>query len=260
MPNPLLLLSGIGMVLVGLSALYLSRRRLGIPWSVFAFGGVAWLAAFAVKAMMDLAALEAGSLWDPFQGWDALGLLALIGAYLGLRTGLLESGLSYLFLNASDIRKDFRHALAFGIGFGAAEAVFLGVSALIDIGLLLAFPEVLNILPPGAAETVSAQLDMSTLAVVPPILERALVMVIHCFAAVLVFLSASTRRMAYLWMSVGYKAAADGMVPFLAYSLDYTQLANLYLAELPVAALAVAGVLGILWSRARFRREKVVAS
>jgi uncharacterized membrane protein YhfC len=252
MANPLLLLSGVGMIVVGLVFAAYFKKKLATPWKLFIYGGIVWFVAILIKGMMDVALTSELSSYLQ----DAVGvaaMLTLMGVYVGLRTGLLESGLTYLFAENAGIGKGFRKALSFGVGFGSAEAIFLGLSSLVNIGVLLAFPDIITALPDATREMVEAQLSMDTLAVIPPIIERVSVIAIHVFATLLVFLSLERGKTRYLLASIAFKSVVDGIIPWLAYLLDFSKLLDMFLAEVPVVILGLLSLWGVFLVKGRFR-------
>ena len=254
MANPLLLLSGILMIVMGFAFVIYFKRRLKTPWKIFIYGGIIWLVSIILKGAMDVAVTF--QLQNILLGMVGVAVtLTLMGVYFGLRTGLLESGLSYFMVTNSGIRKGFKDALSFGIGFGSAEAIFLGLTTTVNLLVLMTFPQIISSLPAATQEVINSQLSMSTLAVIPPILERLSVMAIHVFATVLLFLSARTGRMRYLWASIGFKAVTDGIIPWVSYLIDYSRLPDLFLAEVPFAILGVVALFGTLRMRKRFGKK-----
>ncbi len=254
MANPFLLLSGAGMILVGIVFPLYFQRRLKTPWRLFVYGAAVWLVAMLIKGIMDIVLTNnLKPLLD--EQWGIPVMLTVMGLYLGIRTGIMESGLSYFVACNSDLRPGYREALSFGIGFGAAEALLLGVSTTINICVLIMFPQIISPLPQGMQETIISQLSMSTLAAIPPVAERIFAITLHVFATLLVFLSLARHDIKYLLASVAFKAAADGMIPWLAYLLDFSKLLDLFLAEVPVGILALASLAGIIKLKKKFRKN-----
>ncbi len=102
--NPFLMLSGIGMMAVAVFAILYWRRKAGAGWKFFLAGAGMWIVAVAVKALMDLTITAAIQQWVLAAGGIG-GLLFGIGLYAGLRTGLFESGFSYIAVLKTNLRK-----------------------------------------------------------------------------------------------------------------------------------------------------------
>jgi uncharacterized membrane protein YhfC len=229
MINPYFALSGIGMMLVGLLPLLWWRYRTLVPWRDFWFGvGI----------------------------YTSVGIAIITGAYVGLRTGFFESGGTYLFALKKKLHKyDFQQAVAFGLGFGGAEAVLLGLISFLNVAVLLAFPQIIDLLPPGQRAAVLAQLTLPTVVVLAPIIERAFTLMIHIFCAVLVIQAVKTRRVEYFLLSFLFKTLTDGMLPMLTLSFDRTSVAGVYSIEAFVVALGAVSLAGMFWLRGKYGKK-----
>ena len=121
MINPAFLLSGVGMILAGMIPVMWWRYRTLVRWRNFWLGSGLWALAISLKLAMDL------TLTPIFVGWlsgiyTAAGIALISGAYVGLRTGFFESGLTYVVGLRTRIRKfGFDEAVALGLGFGAGS-------------------------------------------------------------------------------------------------------------------------------------------
>jgi hypothetical protein len=194
------LLTGSGIVLAGLLPVAYVRLRarrdarssqpsdIRPPWSAFLWGALAWLLggliakAIAAHFMKNLLEHSTG----PRQ-WLALGLL----------TGVFECALVLGFaalVPSLRRRATWPRALAFGVGFGAAEALLLSIDAFL--------PET----PFDAASPAEA-----VVAVVLPIVERLSATAIHAFACALILLTLRTRRQPPFWIALVYKSLVDGV-------------------------------------------------
>ncbi|MBM3304140.1 MAG: YhfC family intramembrane metalloprotease [Candidatus Aenigmarchaeota archaeon] len=251
--NPFLMLAGIGMMAVAIVAVTYWKRKTNVPWKWFGYGALVWVAAIAVKVVMDFTMtppLQSGM----FSLYGMAAAFAAMSFYVGLRTGFLESGFSYLFARkkARKAKITFNEAIAFGIGFGAIEAFLLGLSSFLSILVLFLYPQILDQLDVVTKDMVLSSLSQETLIVVPAIVERIAAIFIHTFAAVLVIASANTKRMKYVWGSVVYKSVTDGMIPLLT-ALAGMGILSSYTIEIPVIVLAVIGYFGILDVKGRFK-------
>ena len=251
--NPFLMLAGMGMMAVAVVAVAWWRRKTKVSWKWFGYGALVWVAAIAVKLAMDL------TISGPIQYGilDLYGMGALIAfasVYVGLRTGLLESGFTYIFAKkkAKKAKITFNEAVAFGIGFGAIEAFLLGLSSFLNIIVIYLYPGILDSLGVVQKDMVLSSLGQSTLIVIPAIVERIATIFIHVFAAALAIASVNTGKMKYIWGSVAYKSVTDGMIPVLLVLAGMGFLSS-YTMEIPIIVLAVIGYFGILDIKKRFK-------
>lgn len=251
--NPFLMLAGIGMMAVAVIAVLYWRIKSKAPWKWFCFGALVWIAAIAVKLAMDMTIsgpMQAGIM----ELYGIPALIAFASVYVGLRTGFLESGFTYVFARskAKKNKIGYREAIAFGIGFGAMEAFLLGLNSFLGILVLYLYPGILDSLGVAQKDILLSSLSQSTLIVIPAILERIAAMLIHAFAALLAILAVNSRKAKYLWGSIAYKAVTDGMIPLLVISLG-SDLLSSYLIEIPVIILGAIGYLGIRKFRGKFK-------
>jgi uncharacterized membrane protein YhfC len=242
MVNPLLLISPIGMILVGLIALFYGRRKTGVAWKYFGFGALLWAIAIGIKLLMDFTVTTPFYLF--LYSYGALVALIGLSLYVGLRTGLLESGLSYLGVKHTSFRTmNLHQALAFGIGFGAFEAIALGVQTLLNLIVLILDPALFATLSPSQ----QASLNAPTIIAFAAIIERAFVLLIHIFTSVLVVLSVTAKMIRYLVYSILFKTLVDGMLPVLTTYIDTSAVAGVYAIEVPIVLLGVIALFGIRW-------------
>jgi uncharacterized membrane protein YhfC len=246
--NPFLMLSGIGMIAVAILAILYWRHKTGTDARFFMAGAGIWLIAIAIKIVLDL------SITAPLEQWmmAAGGLSGLIvGAsiYVGLRTGIIESGFSYIAVIKTWLKKmTFNQAVALGIGFGTVEAILVGFSSFLNILVFVLMPEIIATIPAELQPTLIQQLSASTLMVFPAIIERIAAISIHVFSSVLVVYAVRSSKLKYLAYSIIFKAVVDGILPSLVFALDpATSLAGAYLIEVPIIILGVIGFYGTKW-------------
>jgi len=247
MVNPYLLLAYIGMVLVGLIAVLWWKIKKKVKWKYFCFGSLLWIIAIIIKSIMDF------SISTPLvQGLALYGTVATLvgtGLYVGLRTGFFESGLSYLAVKKTEFRKmKLNEAMAFGIGFGAVEAIVVGALTLISIAAIISDPTLLEALTPEQ----QVALNLPTIVVAAPILERIFVLAVHIFTSLLVIYAVMKRKTNYLLFSILFKTLLDGMVPALIYFFDLNTVSGIYTAEIPVLIFGLVSLYGIRWIVKKF--------
>lgn len=242
--NPYLILSGIGMLLVGAIAPFLWWWRKKIEIKFFLYGLLLWVIAISPKFIMDLTLTN--YLSNYLKGFGDAVYVILAGLYVGLRTGLLESGLSYLIILKTKIKEiNLDQAIAVGIGFGAVEALFLGFSSFMNVLVFLLYPDLINKISESQREVILQQLNQPSIVIPAPILERTFTLIIHIFAILLLFYAIRRTDIRYLLASILYKTAVDGPIPAFKTYLDLSIPQNVYLVELYVAILALIGLLGI---------------
>jgi uncharacterized membrane protein YhfC len=247
MVNPFLLISPLGMILVGVIALFYWRRKTGVVWKYFGFGALIWAIAIGIKLLMDFTVTTPFYLFMYSYG----AFVALIGLslYVGLRTGLLESGLSYLGVKYTRFKNmNLHQALAVGIGFGATEALVLGVQTLLNLIVLIQDPSLAATLSPAQ----QASLNAPTIIAFAAIIERAFVLLIHIFTSVLVVFSVTAKMVRYLIYSILFKTLVDGMLPVLTTYINTSTVAGIYEIEVPVAVLGIIAFFGTRWVMKRY--------
>jgi len=247
MVNSLLLISPIGMLFVGLFAILWWKIKKKVKWKYFAFGALLWFIAIIPKFLMDYTITISILQWLNVYGIVAS--LVIMGLYYGLRTGFFESGFSYMAIIKTRFRKmKLNDALAFGIGFGSIEAIALGCIGLINILVFILNPSLVNLLTPEQ----QTALNLPTIIVAAPVLERLFTLAVHIFSSLLVVYAVIKRKINYLFVSILLKTLLDGMVPTLSYYFNLTTVYGIYLAEIPVLIIGVISFYGIRWITKKF--------
>jgi uncharacterized membrane protein YhfC len=234
----------------GAMTIWYLKSRTGIQY--FLIGGILWAGAIGIKLAMDLtitqpieAALSASL--------PVLAVLVIMSMYVGLRTGFLESGITYLVVKHTSLsRSGFREAVALGIGFGGTEAIVLGFLSFMSVLSFLLVPDLQATLPPD----VLAQFSASFIPV--PIVERFFTLFIHVFAVVLVVYAVRSRELLWLWLSIFVKTITDGPLPLFNYYLKPFGVLAFIPIEVYVAALGIISVAGLIWLKKKFLRLPVL--
>ncbi|HOS78719.1 MAG TPA: YhfC family glutamic-type intramembrane protease [Anaerolineae bacterium] len=241
--TPLALLGGVGMVLVAAGYVaYAGKRRLN--WGYLGLGALAWGVTVALKFLwaVPLNAPIYNALTGALPESIAMPLFYI---YVGLLTGMTEVLLTWLVVRYTRLGQvPWGKALAFGIGFGAVEALLLGFSSLSSIITALAMPEALptDVLTQLAAAN-------NPLWGVAPIVERFFTCLIHIFCNVALFYGAVKKEARWFWLSFLFKSGIDAVAAF-AQLWGLTELWRIWLIE---ALVVVWGLLG--WWGARWVRE-----
>ena len=229
----------------GAMAFWYLKYRTGIEY--FFIGGILWAVAVGVKLAMDLTItlpLQAALLVN----LPVLAVVAIMSLYVGLRTGFLESGITYLAVRYTSLSgSGFNEAVALGIGFGGTEAIVLGAFSLMNVLALLLVPELQASLTPD----VLAQFSVAFIPV--PIVERLFTLFIHIFAVVLVVYAVRSGELLWLWLSILLKTITDGPLPLFNYYLGSSGVLSVLPVEAYVAALGIISLAGLVWIGKRFR-------
>jgi uncharacterized membrane protein YhfC len=187
------------MILVAVGPVRYWQRDKPSLWPAVWWGVLAWTASLALKAAAGLPMMPF------FQRHADEPVIWLCG---GLLTGVFECVPPLLLILKTRLRRaDFNGAVAFGLGFGGAEAFLMGTVALVQTMLLVAFPDHI---PTGVRDALLKQFARSSLAaILLSIVERALALAAHCLASVLLIYAVRTRRQLWFWLSFAYKTLID---------------------------------------------------
>lgn len=228
------LISGFGMILVGVGFVFYWIRAARVPLLPFLWGALLWVITVAIKFAVAIPFNR------PLLKYFILALHPVTGGiafsvYVGLLTGIFECGLCYLVIRLTFMREyDFNHAIAFGIGFGAIEAILLGLVALIKV------------LVPGHPAGVVPLVSISI-----PIVERFFTILVHVFSAVLIFYSIRYRKFSYFLLSFFTKTAMDGFAGWFSLNFKFTP-ANLWMAEGVVTVFGIFSFIGSIWIKKKY--------
>ena len=247
--NPFLILSGIGMMLVGILPPIYWQKKKSIEPKYFLFGGAVWFIAILVKLVMDLTITE---LLNNFllSTFSISGAIVLIGAYVGLRTGILENGFTYVAAVKTRLKNmEFDHLFAFALGFGCTEAFLIGLSSFLNVLVFLIYPSALNLIHEPQRTFVLNQLSQPTIIIFAPIIERVFTLFVHIFTIFLVFLAVRSGKTRYFALSVLYKTLPDGMLPWLTRTFDTNTISGIYSIEIFVMLFGVVALRGAWWAK-----------
>lgn len=245
--SPVYLLSGAGMILVGWGAVVLWKRHYQVPFAFFAWGTAAWTIAVSLKyavAILMKTPVETyvrGSFPPPIAA-------PVLWVYIGLLTGIFECGVVLLIVRwVSRIRQArWEEAVAFGMGFGAIEAILVGLGYSGFILLVLFMPERL---PAGVIKMVGEIPDSPWPFILPPVVERISALLIHAFTSLLIIYSVIVTRWRWFWFAFLCKTAVDAFAAFLhiSYGIENLTLQAYWLVEF---VLFVFGCIGawITWT------------
>jgi uncharacterized membrane protein YhfC len=246
------LLSGIGMIAVGAGAMVYWHLKYRTGLKYFLLGGILWAIAIGIKLVMDLTItqpIQSGLLAD----FPVFTVIVIMSLYLGLRTGFLESGITYLVVKHTSLASSgYKEAVALGIGFGGAEAIVLGISSLASVLALLLSPALQGTLTPS----ILAQFAPAFIPI--PVIERVFTLFIHVFAVVLVVYAVRCGQLRWLWLSIFLKTITDGALPLFAYYFTAPGIRSLLPVEGYIAVLGIICLAGLYVIQERFNELPVI--
>ncbi len=207
--TPVILLPGFGMLLVAIAFIVYALRH-GGTWGYMGLGALAWAGTVAVKFVIafTINPLVSQAIGVPDDLWAPGNLLLYV--YIGSLTGLTEVLLTWLLLHYRRfVGAPWGKVIAFGVGFGALEALLLGALSLIAMLSGLLSPQSFN------AETL-AMLARSNdvLYSLAPIVERLSIIFVHIFSNVLLFYAVVKGRARWMWVAFVFKSAVDAIAAF----------------------------------------------
>jgi uncharacterized membrane protein YhfC len=244
--SPVILLGGTGMILVALGFLaYAIVRRLG--WKYLIFGALLWFGTVAVK--FALAIPFNSTVYRTLTGGAKEGIGVLVfDLYVGTLTGLTEVLIVFLVLRYSRWGKvEWNRALAFGIGFGAFEALLLGIGSLTTMLVVMLAPQSLP------AEALSQfRLAENVLFSIAPIVERFFTIWVHILSNVLLFYAVVIKQVRWFWLAFVYKSLIDAWAAWGQLAGMTATAEQVWVLEIVVILWGVIGWLGTRWVQARY--------
>ena len=139
---------------------------------------------------------------------------------------------------------NFKQVTALGIGFGCFEAVMLGFSSFMSIVTFVLAPDMISTVPESQQGLLLEQLNQQTWIVGAAIIERFATIAIHVFTTILVFYAIRNMDKKYLWLSIGFKALLDGMIPAINYLYVPVTFLDWYAIEFLILGLGFIAYFG----------------
>jgi uncharacterized membrane protein YhfC len=245
--SPVALLGGLGMVAVAVGCVIYARRR-GLGWRHLGLGALAWVVTVALKFAWAVPVNTPVYQWLYQVLPEALAGISFY-VYVGLLTGVFEVGVVWLVMRYTRLgRATWEQALAFGIGFGAVEALLLGFRGLgIGLAALTSPAE----LPLGPAELAQMNDVWYQLA---PIAERFFAVLVHVLSNALIFYAVATRKPRWFWLALLYKSGIDAVAAG-AQLQGWTAMPWLWAVEGVVVLWGVVGWLGARWVERHYPQD-----
>lgn len=203
------LVPGLGMLLVAAAFLVWALRR-GATWAYLGLGALAWVVTVAVKFAIAILANPPvqAALFVP--GWLLASGSLLFYLYIGALTGVTEVLLTWLLLRYTRMgRVPWSKVLAFGVGFGAVEALLLGLSSIAAAVEAIIAPQAVS-----AAAFGSLFMAGDLVVGLAPIIERAATILVHMLCAALLFYGVRSGQSRWLWVAFAWKTLLDAVAGF----------------------------------------------
>ena len=144
-------------------------------------------------------------------------------------------------------------ATAFGVGFGAFEAILIGFPSLVQIAAFILDPSLLELLPPAQREMIEASLGLPTWVVPASAIERVFTLFVHLFTSLLVFISVTQRKPSFFLGAFFYKSLLDAFVPYIQTTINTEMPVSIYVAEIWVILMGTTALAGTHWTRKAMR-------
>jgi hypothetical protein len=188
-------LTGVAMLLVAIGTTLFWDRLASRRWQITAFGALAWIVTVALKFAWK----------TPTNDFIQNSLGTILGStigdttywiYRGVLTGVFECLVLYFIIVRTRLRDaNWIDAVAFGVGFGAIEALGLGVFSIVRTSM------------PGAGAPVQLTYPLYIFVI------RFTVTIVHVFTSVAVLYAASMQERHLIWLSLSFlfKSAFDGV-------------------------------------------------
>lgn len=244
--TPLIFLPGVGMTLVGIIFIIYGVRRGG--WKYCLLGAGFWTGTVVIKFVWAIL-LNSGIYQFVTKEIAGLPGQLLFSLYVGLLTGFTEVLITWLVLRYTKLGQVvWQRALAFSVGFGAFEALLLGLVGI--IGMVTGF-----FIPDQIAVSDLRSLARANELIydLAPILERFFTVWVHTLCNVLLFYGAIRKQGRWFWMSFIFKSAIDTAAGYAQISGQLESLAFLWLIEAIVAVFGIIGWWGVRRIQARYQ-------
>jgi uncharacterized membrane protein YhfC len=232
------------MIAVAIFALMYWRKRGQVTFPYFLWGGLSWLVAIVLKSIASIPTPQI-----------IIGLRAVAPAYIsepllwlfiGLLTGVFECGISLVIITRLRRMRtaSWSEALGFGLGFGAMEALLLGIFNFVIVILIITIPEQL----PTELLDLTGGGDVSLWAIPVPVVERAIVILLHAFSSILIIFAFQTKEWKWFWVSLAYKTAMDALAGYfhITYGLQNLTITGIWLVELLTLPFGLVGLWGLI--------------
>ncbi len=240
-------LSITGMIVTAIGFVAWSRLRLGRVWWPLLAGAGLWVIAVALKFAWAIPVNTVVATWLVTTLGRDVGV-PLVWIYIGLLTGVFECGAIYLAVRFIPWLRAFdsNRALALGFGFGAVEALLIGLGGLIPTVMFL-------IDPASLAPEVAAHVKPLDWAILPaPTIERIATIFVHGLTTYLIFYAIRFGAAAWFWAAFAIKSAIDAVAAWGQLSLGIDTPDKIWTLEAIVIVFGIGSAWGLVVMRRRW--------
>jgi hypothetical protein len=234
-PNMSRVITGKLMILVGVLAVWLCKRRFKPQWRYFIIGGALWTCGVTLK--FAWAFLLNAPIFSILQESFSPTVSTIIGAlYIGLLTGVFEIGVTVIAARQwRSLTANASRGIAVGIGAGAAEAISLGIAVLVPA---MFWPNVVSSRPE----------DVILLTILLPVTERVLALLCHTASRAAVLFAAATRKVRWAFAGFALLTGVDVVAGVFLLHKGPTRISTWYLelALVPFALISIGYLIMII--------------
>ncbi len=223
------------------------KRRAGGRWGLYGAGALTFVGSQVLHVPFNGLFLNPQLEALGFGARGLSGALVVSAILLGLSSGVFEEGARFLALRFwQRSARSWRESLMFGAGHGGAEAILVGVLALVAFFQAMAYrgSDLSQILPADQVATAEAQLVAYWTPPWPEALlgaaERAFSLTVHLSLSAMVMRAFTHRKLSWLGAAIGWHALVNTVAVIALFNVS------------PAATEAVIGItaglsLGILF-------------
>lgn len=245
--SPLFLFSGLGMILVGILSI-LWGLNYGSKLSLIIIGFLAWVISVGLKFAWSIPINKKiiNYLENKFSS-KVSG--PTIWIYIGSLTSIFECGISLFFVLfiPTLLNANWQNMIGFGIGFGAVEAIILGLISFINTLYFLIKP---SAVPKELKKRLEIYKKYSFTAILTSIVERASTIPIHILTTILIVLAVQQNTYYLFLLSFFFKSFVDSVAAWSHFKLDITNWKKpiqIWFVEFLITIFGILSFLGILW-------------
>ena len=244
---PLALMSGIGMVVLAIGFVVSVIVTRQTDWKYLGLGALGWIATVVLKFAWAASANPTvyNGLTETLPEAAAMPVFYI---YVGALTGVFEVAVVWLAIRYTRLGQEitWQRALSFGIGFGAVEALLLGILSAGSTVMAMTTPE---LFPLGTLEQIAQA--SNPLYGLAPIVERFFTILVHMFSNALIFYAVAQKQPRWFWLAFAYKTLLDTAAAF-GQTTGLGTLAALWAIEAFIIVLGALGWLGLWWIHRRY--------
>jgi uncharacterized membrane protein YhfC len=234
------------MIIVGLAAVVGWKAHHKVPWVFFLWGALGWMVGVTLKVIAAIPnETIIHSVRDTLPRWFSEPVLWI---YIGLLTGVFESGavLGFAFLRRMRTA-GWKESVGFGLGFGAIEALWVGIIALVLVLLYILVPERLPSELSQAATFYGVYRDSPFWVIPAPIIQRITAILVHAFSSLLIIYAVQRKIWRWFWLSFLYKTTVDAIAGFihLTYGFENITPLGIWVIEFVFLPFGILGAWGV---------------